>query len=125
MEAGAAARCPVIRSYLHRYSVKIPTMNYCNFKVKCFAQEFDPDEVPEMRRTTHCQACARRKAISAQTRMSRARLAARSTATDSNEIPQGPTELVRAPVGKASSSGVSRVARSLARRIYQRVQQTF
>jgi hypothetical protein len=81
-------------------------MNYYNFKVNCFAQEFDPDEMPEMRRETHSQACARRKAISAQTRMSRARLAARRAATDSNEIPQGPTELVGAPFGNPSSSDV-------------------
>jgi hypothetical protein len=57
---------------------------------------FDLDEVPEMRRKTDSQACARRRAIPAQTRMPRAQLAAEKTATDSNEIPQGPTELVGA-----------------------------
>jgi hypothetical protein len=57
-------------------------------------RRFDHDEVPEMRRKTHSQACARRKAISTQARMPRPRLAAGKTASDSNEIPQGPSELV-------------------------------
>ena len=60
-------------------------------------RRFDHHEVPEMRRKTHSQACAWRKTISTQTRMPRARLAAGKTATDSNEIPQGPTELVVEP----------------------------
>ena len=69
-------------------------------------RRFDHDEVPEMRRKTHTQACARRKAISAQTRMLRARVAAGKTATDSNEIPQGPTELVGIALLRNSTSRI-------------------
>ena len=55
---------------------------------------FGYDEVREVRCRTRSQACARREAISAQARMSRARLAAGEITADSHEVPQRSPQLV-------------------------------
>src|SRR5580704_9972200 len=55
---------------------------------------FGYDEVREVRCRTRSQACAWREAVSAQTRMSGARLAAGEITADSHEVPQGSPQLV-------------------------------
>src|ERR1700690_1419444 len=52
------------------------------------------DEVPDVRRDTDRQACARGEAISAPIGMAAARMGAGKAAIDPNEIPQRPAELV-------------------------------
>jgi hypothetical protein len=66
---------------------------------------FGYDEVREMWCNSSGQACARCKAISAQTRMPRARLAAGKIATYSDAVSQRSSELVRSHVFFAIDTG--------------------